>query len=209
MGGKSGMRRSAILITALTLAACAGEAPPRDTYYRLDVAQPAAALARPVIPGVLEVGRFDTDGVLSERGLAYEEAGSGGAVALQRYRYALWAEPPGQMLQDKLAQALTDAGAAQKVVTPDLRVPPDWTVRGRLRKFEQLAGQGKVAAEMQLAVVSARDGSLALMNTYASTQATGGDTPEAAAAALGRATSDIFARFLADLGAITIAPPRR
>jgi ABC-type uncharacterized transport system auxiliary subunit len=192
-----------VLLAAL--AACASPAPPRDNFYRLDAVPQVRALDKPVLPGVLEVSRLDVDGVLTERGLAYQEADG----ALARYAYDLWSDAPATALQLALAQTLTDAHAAEQVVTPDLRVPPDWTVRGRLFRFEYLPAQGRVAVRFQLAVVSARDGALVLMQTYADERPVQGSGPQAAVAALSRATADLFSRFTSDLAHANVPVSRR
>lgn len=195
---------SAVLLTAV-LSACASPAPPKDNFYRLDVAASVRALDRAVLPGVIEVNRLDVDGALSERGLAYQEKDG----ALARYSYDLWSDAPATALQLALAETLRHAHAADTVVTPDLRVPPDWTLRGRLYRFEYLPGQGRVAVKMQLAVVSARDGALVLLDTYAAEPLVQGAGPEAAVAALNRAVSDIFTRFISDLAKASIPVQRR
>lgn len=189
---------------AAALAACAAPPPPKENFYRLSIIQPATAFTGPVLPGVLEVGRPDTDGVLADRALAYQLAG--GAVA--RYSYDLWSDAPAELIQEALAQSLRGMGAAAQVVTPDLRVPPDWALRGRLSRFEYLPDAGKVVMRLQLSVVSAHDGTLVLLNGYESEQPVQPAGPGAAVAALGRATSDIVARFAADLGKATIPTPR-
>ncbi len=187
-------------------AACSSPPAPRDTFYRLAAAAPARSFDAPPLAGVLEVNRLDTDGVLSERALAYVDAGKGG---LQRYRYDFWSEPPGVMLQDRLARALAEANAAREVVTPDLRVPPDYALRGKLRRFEQVAGADRVAVELQLVLVNARDGQLIMTKTYAATPAAAADTPEAAVAAIGRGVDEVVARFLADLARADVPAPRK
>lgn len=186
------------------LAACAQSAPPADNFYRLEVAEPAPRRGEPWLPGVLEVNRLDTDGVLSERALAYQDRDG----SLARYRYDLWAEAPGSLLQGQLVEDLRARAAAGRVVTPDLRVPPDWALRGKLRRFELLPDLGKVAIRMELSVTSARDGSLVLLETYAAEEPSAAD-PRAAAAALARATADVFARFAADLAKAPVPPTRR
>lgn len=193
------------LVAAVT--ACAAPPAPRDTFYRLEIAEPAQRFAQPIVPGVVEVGRLDSDGVLSERAIAYqEEAGRG----IQRYRYEFWSEPPGQLVQDALARFLERANAAQRVVGPELRVPPDYVVRGRVRRFEHVIGTDRVAVELQLGLVSARDGRLALMNTYTAEAATPGPGAAGAAEATSRAVSEILERFVADLAQINIpAVPAR
>lgn len=187
------------------LAACASPAPPKDNFYRLEVAAPARALDKAVLPGVVEVGRLDVDGVLSERGLAYQAADG----ALARYTYDLWSDAPATALQLALAETLRVARVADQVVTPDLRVPPDWMVRGRLFRFEYLPVQGRVAVKLQLAAVSARDGALVWLDTYVAEPNVQGSGPEAAVAALNRATADIFARFVGDLSHAKVPVQRR
>lgn len=182
-----------MLAALLALAGCAQQAPPKDRFYRLET----AAISQHFTPvlGVVEVGRLTSDGVLSERPLAYQDHDG----ALARYRYDLWAEPPPALWQGALIEALRQSGLAATVVTPDTRVPPEWSVRGRLGRFEMVAPASKAVVAVELAVVSARDGQLLLLKTYqAEIAAPAG--PEAEVAALTRASSDILAAFVADLG---------
>lgn len=182
-----------IAALAVTLAACAQQAPPKDRFYRLETIAMAKAYSTPPL-GVVEVSRLTTDGVLSERPLAYQEADG----ALGRYRYDLWAEPPTALWQGALVDALRQSGIAAIVVTPDTRVQPEWILRGRLNRFEMQAHAGKAMAALELAVVSARDGTLLLLKTYqVETAAAAG--PEAEVDALTKASSDILTRFIADL----------
>lgn len=197
--------RVAVMAVAAMITACASPAPPKDNFYRLDAVPRVRALDKAVLPGVLEVNRFDVDGALSERGLAYQEKDG----VLARYSYDLWSDAPATALQLALFDALHRAHAAEQVVTPDLRVPPDWIVRGRLSRFEYIPGAGKVVARIQLAVVSARDGSLVLLDTYSAEPTVQGSGPEAAVAALNRATADILSRFVTDLSNAKVPVPRR
>lgn len=195
---------SVLLVLGLT--ACASSAPPRENYYRLDVGHAtASAYPAPILPGVLEVSRPDSDGVLADRALAYQLPDG----AFARYSYDLWSNSPAELLQQALADRLRDLGAAEQVVTPEMRVPPQWMVRGRLSRFEYRPDSGKVFARLQLSVISARDGTLVLLNTYESEQPVPVPGPENAIRALDRAADDIFARFTADLGGVTIPPQRR
>lgn len=180
----------------LLLAACAGPPEPRDTFYRLQAALPSAHFARPPLPGVMEVERVETEGVLSERAIAYQS----GPGALQRYAFELWADPPGMMLQDALVRALRAADVATTIVTPDLRVAPRWIVRARLLRFEQVPAAGRAAVSLRVAVLGADDHSLLLQRDYAAEAPTDGTTPAAAAAAIGTAAADVLARLVADLG---------
>ncbi|MBR9971285.1 ABC-type transport auxiliary lipoprotein family protein [Magnetospirillum sulfuroxidans] len=179
---------------AALVAACAQPAPPKDRFYRLETARQSALFSTPAL-GIVEVGHLSTDGVLSERPLAYQDADG----ALGRYRYDLWAEPPTALLQGALVEALRQSGIAATVITPETRVPPDWIVRGRLNRFEMTTAAGQANAAVELTVVSARDGSLLLLKSYQANISSAAG-PQAEVAALTRASSDIIAAFLADLG---------
>lgn len=187
-----------LLALALLLAACAQPAPPRDRFYRLEAAPALSPLPRPLLAGTLEVSRPVTDGVLSERALAFQEAGG----ALGRYRYDLWAEPPAALWQTALALTLRRAGIADAVTTPDLAVPPDWVVRARLLRFEMAVAAGSAVAIIDLAVVSARDGRLLLQRTYRAEEPCTAE-PEAEVAALTRAGTRILADFATDMTRVT------
>ncbi len=193
-------RRLLVLLLALGVSACTASPVPRDTFYRLETAVPARRFAQPPLPGVMEVDRVATEGVLAERAIAYQS----GPGALQRYAYEFWADPPGEMVQDALARAFRSANAAGTVVTPDLRVVPAWIVRARLLRFEQEPAAGRVAVTLRVAVLGADDSRLVLQRDYAAEAPTAGAGAGAAAVAMGRALSDVLARMVADLG-----PPAR
>ena len=193
------------LALLLALAACAGQAPPPDLFHRIEPAA-AARFAKPPLPGVLEVQRLATDGVLAERAITFAAKDDG---PLSHYAYDLWSEPPGVMLQDRLTRFLADAGAADRVVPPELGVLADWTLRGKLRRFEHLAGSKRAVVDLELGVVSSRDGSLALLEHYSVMVATQSSGVEAAATAMEQAVSQIFAKFLADLGRARTGAPAK
>ncbi|MBI3445262.1 MAG: membrane integrity-associated transporter subunit PqiC [Magnetospirillum sp.] len=192
-------------LLVLALAACAGPAAPPDAFYRIEPAAPAQRFAKPILPGIVEVSRMTTDGVVDERPLAFAK-GEGGPLG--HYKYDLWSEPPGLMLQDRLRHFLNAAGLADRVVPPELQLLPDWIVRGKIRRLEQIAGAEMAVVELELSVVGARNGALVLLETYSARIPAGSERVEDAAAALQKGVSDIFARFLADLGRVRGAPSR-
>ncbi|EME68740.1 ABC transporter [Paramagnetospirillum caucaseum] len=191
------MRKTIAVALALLLAACAGPAAPPDSFYRIEPGAPGQRFAKPPLPGVLEVNRLAADGVVAERALAFART-EGGALA--HYKYDFWSEPPGVLLQDRLAHYLAVAGAADRVVTPELRVLSDWVLRGKVRRFEQIAGRAEVVIDLELAVVSARDGRVVLQQTYLARVPAASERVEDAARAMEKGVTDIFARVLADLG---------
>jgi len=192
--------RGGVLALLLLLAACAGQPSPRETFFRLDAAAPAEHFRAPPLPGVLEIDRVEAEGVLADRAIAYQAS----AEALQRYHYELWSDPPAQLVQDLLARTLRDCGAAGTVVTPDLRVSPDWIMRIKLRRFEQVPSAHGVAVEMQVAVLGARDGALLLLKDYAAQAPTDSDHADAVSAAMGKAVSQVLAALVADIGRIKV-----
>lgn len=193
------MRTLIFATLLLALAACAGPAAPPDSFYRIEPGAPPSRFSQPVLPGVMEVERPAADGVVAERALAFARTEDG---PLAHYKYDFWSEPPSLLLQDRLAHYLADAGVAVRVVTPDLRVLPDWEVRGKIRRFEMIADKGVAVADLELAVVGSKDGKLLLLKTYDARMPTGSGSVGDSARAMEKAVADIFARFLADLARV-------
>ncbi len=215
------MRRLGLLVLALAgLTGCLGSAPPvpRDHYYRVlvtlptqgDAAQSTSAssatgqsASRPSaagikFPGVLSVAPLEADGLLRERPLLYSTTGR--AHEMQQHDYHYWMDPPPKMLQAQLVDYLRASGVAKAVVTPDLRVRPDYEITGRLKRFERLLGGGptRVVAEVELALVEVERNQLLVIETYSAEVAAGDDSVEASVLALDEALARIFERFLAD-----------
>lgn len=188
--------RFPVLLPLLVLAACAGPAAPPDNFYRVEPAAPVARLAAPILPGLLEVERLAADGALAERAVAFM-AQEGGPLA--HYKYDYWSEAPAVLLQERLARFLTQAGVADRVVTPDLRTLPDWSLRGKVLRFEQVADRSLAAVHLRLGVVSSRDGRLLLLEDYAIQVPTRSDQVQTLAAAMEQGVATLFQRFLADL----------
>ena len=214
------MRRLGLLVLALAgLAGCIGSAPPvpRDHYYRVLVAPPAQggapqsaaqsatgqsatgqSAAGIMFPGVLSVAPLDAGGLLRERPLLYSATGR--AHEVQQHDYYYWMDPPPKMLQAQLVDYLRASGLAEAVITPDLRVRPDYEITGRLRRFERLLGGGptRVVAEVELALVETGRKQLLVVETYSAEVAAADDGVEASVLALAQALGRIFERFLAD-----------
>ena len=215
------MRRLGLLVLALAgLTGCLGSAPPvpRDHYYRVLVAPPAQGDAPRRIsgqsastqsasrqgatgimfPGVLSVAPLDADGLLRERPLLYSATGR--AHEMQQHDYHYWMDPPPKMLQAQLVDYLRASGLAKAVITPDLRVRPDYEITGRLKRFERLLGGGptRVVAQVELAMVEIERNQLLVIETYSAEVAAADDSVEASVLALDQALARIFERFLAD-----------
>lgn len=187
----------AALIAAVALAGCAAPPPaPQDQFYRLDVTADAGDT---VLNGVVEVDRFDASGALGNRALLYLEDGSN---ALSEYHYHFWVEAPPLLLQGALVSYLRSANLASQVVTPELRARPDFTVSGRVIRFEIVRGAPtKGAVTLELALRRETDGAILVLGEYAAEVPAGRNGIQTDVAAIQSAVDDAFGRFVADIRA--------
>jgi ABC-type uncharacterized transport system auxiliary subunit len=190
------------VLALLAVAACAQPPIPSDTFYRLDVPDPAPVGGAPVFDGVVEVRPLDADGLASERALIYSEPGT---PTLRQYNYHIWVEAPTEAVQRELTDHLRASGLFGKVVTPRFRVRPDLEIQGRIARLEQSledSGAARVVAEIELgAQRTGRGLGLVMLETYRVERPAANASPTAAAEALRDAVGEIFARFTADLAA--------
>ncbi len=187
------------LILALVLAGCqsAPGPAPVDRFYR--VAIPAPDAMGVSLPGTVQVGRLDADGLMRERPVVYSD--DDGALSLAQHEYDYWIEPPARLLQVELVQYLRSAGIARSVVTPELRIRPDFEVVGTVRRFERLIGRSgpSVVVSLDLALVDRNDDRLRVVDTYSAEIDCADSTVDTSVAAFNRALTAIFAEFLADM----------
>lgn len=191
---------AAIAIVALVsaLAACTAPTVPQDTYHRLRITAPANALASPPLTGTLEIERLAADGLFAGRPLVYSKTDR--PQELQEYLYHFWTEPPPIMLRDELVDYLRAANIARTVVTPEMRVPVDYVLTGKIKRLERVQGESPQAVvELELGVRGTGAGKLIMLDSYREEVRAAADTIGAAVDALGQGVSRIFARFVADL----------
>ena len=124
---------------------------PKTIFYRLAVATSPQPLARPPLAGVLEVGRFVADGLTAGRPIVYSQSGQ--PHALSEYHYHFWVEAPTVLLRDQLVGQLRAAKVARAVVTPEMRVDPDYVLSGKIKRLERVVGAvPRAVVELELAV---------------------------------------------------------
>jgi ABC-type uncharacterized transport system auxiliary subunit len=196
------MKRSLVIGAALlALGACSSSGPvPRDTYYRLGAAAPAMVRAGGPIEGVLEVPPFRAAGIVNERAILYRD----GPRQLAQYTYHDWMEAPTVMLQRGLIGVLRQAQAFTQVTSPEMRLDRDFELIGDLRQWEHVreTGMSSVAIEVEISIRRVRDNTQVLLKTYKASEATQGDTVDAAVSAFTRGMDSIYAAVLTDLQAL-------
>ena len=190
------------LVGLVALAGCTAKVVPEDNFYRLT---PGAVETAPKLPGkfansVIQVERFTADGVLSGRPIVFLD-GAQTNVA-QTYHYDFWLEPPTILLQSALADTLRKAGL-QKVVTPDIRVEPDYTITGKIRAFEQVRGSpGLARVQIELALSDRTGAKLVMFKSYSAEPRTGSGGIREAVAKMSDAVDQIYSQFLKDIAAL-------
>jgi ABC-type uncharacterized transport system auxiliary subunit len=194
------------ILVAAALSGCLGSAPPvpRDHFYRIRVATPPGAVKRH-LPGVVSVRPLEADGLLRERPLVF--GAKGRPHEMQQHDYHYWTDPPPRMLQGQLVDYLRHSGVARTVVTPDLRIRPDFEVLGRIKRLERLLGGGAplVSVELELGLIGRAEDRLLVLDSYAVDVPAEDTSIESSVTALNLAVAEIFGRFLADARRSSVA----
>ncbi len=184
-------------VLAGLLSACGG-APvvPDDQLYRLQAAKPA--VGKKLFPGTLEVDRFVADGLTAGRPIVYSEAGK--SYQVKEYHYHFWTQPPTVMLRDELVTYLRRAKIADAVVTPELRIPADYVLTGKIKRLEKIIGpRPKAVLEIELGLRKASGGKLIFLDTYRMESQFASKGVDNAVASLNKSLSAIYGKFIADL----------
>jgi len=186
---------------AMVLASCAQPPVPQDHFYRLQVPMPGSELSKIPLTGTLEVARLQADGLTAGRSIVYSEAAH--PLEANEYHYHFWTDSPTVILREELVSYLRQAGVATAVVTPEMRLEPDFVLTGRIKRLEQVRGNpSKVLISLELALRDRREDRLLQVKTYRMEGQTAGPGVAAAAAALNSGLAEIFARFVADVSRI-------
>ena len=192
--------RICALVLVAGLAACGGNATvPENHFYRLEVAGPETPGKR-LISGVLEVDRLLAAGELTQRAIVYRHDDN--PLQLRVYHYHFWNEPPGVLLQAELVNYLRASGVADKVLTPEMRARPDYSVTGRVEKLERVVG-GKNAGviEMNLVLRRLADGKVLVAKNYTRAFTPKDDDLTSLVKGFSVAARDIFKTFVTDIAA--------
>lgn len=190
------MRLVPALLVAGLVSACAAPPPaPEDAFYRLSPRAQAPAATMALLDGVVEVDRFAASGSLANRPLLFAEPGSN---AVSEYHYHFWIEAPPVLLQNALVSYMRSANVSKRVVTPEMRVRPDYTVRGRLMRLETIHGETPIGvAEFELSLRRESDGELVVLGEYRAEVSSGANGIKTDVAAIEKAVNNAFHDFVA------------
>lgn len=186
------------LVACSLLVSCAAPPPvPQDMFYRLDTVSTVSGEMK--LDGVIEVDRFVASGSLANRPLLYSQPGSN---AVSEYHYHFWIEAPPILLQSALVSYLRSTKLAKRVVTPEMRVRPDFTISGRVLRLEIVrGGTPKGAVTFELSLRREADGELLVLDEYRADVPSGLNGMQTDVAAIEAAVNDVFGRFVADIRA--------
>jgi ABC-type uncharacterized transport system auxiliary subunit len=190
-----------IILFLLSLSACNQPVIPEDHYYRLALPSDGGASKARRLNGIVEVGRFVAKGLTAQRPIVF--IATGDTHKVQSYHYHFWTDPPTVMLQNALVTQLRQAQVAKSIVTPDLRVEADFTISGKISRFEQIIGEasksGQVVAEIEFAIKEAGTDRLVFFKSYRESLATANRTVPEAVSKISAAVANIFRKFLSDI----------
>lgn len=182
------------LLAALALAGCqSAPAVPDNQYYRLR-AEPAAGSQAPLFKGDVAVRTLRTDGLYSERAVIFAEN-----RRLEQYHYHHWLYPPGQLVQEHLAQWLRRSGAAPAVQVQEHSGETPYVVSGRVARFEESREAGRRTAEVALDLRLEAHGRVLFQHPYQTGEPVAEAGMNGLAAAMEVALDRIYGEFLADL----------
>jgi len=199
------MKTMVALIAIMLLAACSPAAVPDVTYFRLPTPTPLPHADKPLSSLPIEIAVFNGQGIYAEQALIYATTPEAGA--LRTYHYQLWSDPPSRALQTRLTTMLRDSGISPLVTD---RLPASnqaLRVRGSILRYDRIkrdqSYEVAVAFEMR---VEQDSGEPLIEQTYAAQAAATDASMEGSVRAFGAAVDQAFAKFYADLAALTKEP---
>ena len=199
----TGLRRTLCRLGAamavITVVGCAAQPPvPQDRYYRLQSVVATAPLAAPALPGILEIERFSADGLADGRPIVYIDPTD--PNQLLEYHYHFWTQSPSIMLRDELVTYLRAVKVATNVVSPEMRLEPEFAMTGRSVRLEQiLSNPGSTVMELEFAIRKQSDNKLVFLKSYRQDVKQASSGVSGAVDALNQALNLIYADLLADL----------
>ena len=183
------------IFIGVLLAACSQAVVPKDNFYRLQANTPKLVYDKPLFSGTVEIQRFNADGLMANRPIAYSSYQN--PHQLNEYHYHFWTEPPPIMIRDQMVDYFRAAKVASKVLTPELRISSEFIITGKIKRFEHVRGNSEHAAvELELAARNRKSGDLLYLGTYGVKTPVSGSDVASAVESINQSVQSIFARFL-------------
>ncbi len=184
----------ALALGALLLAGCSTPAVPEHKFYRL---VGSSATPAPVVrlSGGLAVRPLRADALYSERAIIFTDDQQ---RQLQQYHYHHWIYPPGQLIQENLADYLRRAGVAEQVRLQD-HGNAAYAISGRVVRFERVTQNGLASAMVVLELELDKKGKPVSQKIYSASEAQSDISMNGFAAAAEASLNRIYAEFLGDL----------
>ncbi len=181
------------------LVACAQPKVPDEHYYRLDADMPES-LSSPLFSGVMMVEPFRGNGLTRERPLLYSSADT--PLEVQQYNYHYWIDTPTLMVQDQVVDFARQVNIAETVVTPDMRLIPDYIMNGHIKRLDRVVGSNGSTSvlEIEFNLMDAHSDRPVLMKNYL-VEEEAGDDMASTIEAFKRAFTKVFSDLKADLQA--------
>lgn len=192
---------SLIAVAAILVNACGSGHPIQ--YYTLELPPPPQP-STSACPVALLIGRIDAPEILQEDPIVYRS----GRNAIGTYQYHQWAEPPVEMVRDRLIRQLRASGKYQSVDELGSVARGDYVLHGKLYDFEEVdTGSITALASMSFELFDRRTGRTVWTHYYSrSTPVEGKDIPDVVSAlnndlaqALTEVASSLDAYFSANL----------
>jgi ABC-type uncharacterized transport system auxiliary subunit len=190
---------AALGLCALVLAGCSTPAVPEHRFYRLlgSTAAPAQALR---VPGELAVRPLRAEALYSERAIIFTDDQQ---RQLQQYHYHHWIYPPGQLIQEHLADYLRRAAVSPQVRLQD-HGEAAFAVSGRVARFDRVTQNGQPHAMVVLELRLEKKNKLLWQQTYSASTAQADGSMNGFAAATEASLNRIYAEFLSDLAKVKL-----
>ncbi len=186
-----------LICVTLAFSGCASKPTPQDRFYRLAPEINVQTDSEPSVETIL-VTQLSSRGFTDGRRIVFRNNSHQSRV--QRYGYALWAEPPATMIHNVLVKALRAAAIADYVITPAERANADWVLSGSLFRAEHLINEGRVELEIELSLVSAQTRKLRSQRRYLESQDIHDNSMEQVVYAFDQALARLIENSVEDVG---------
>jgi len=181
-----------LLMLLAGLAACSSQPPvPANRFYQLSA--PNVKAVSSTQQQVLLVRRPTTSGIYNERSILYINQNK--PLAIKRYHYHLWAQPPSILLRDYVVTYLRQAGAFSQVLTRRVSSAPVSELNIYIKHFEHVlnGNKAKVIVELEM---DYRHAGKHQVKTFRAEAAAGDTSLHTAAKTFARALSQIMESML-------------